>query len=170
MVCGVQPGVVRDDLEGVAPGEAQEFEILDEVGDLEFRQAVLRVPKISPGPRRRRSSSAILKPSLVAASTSSRREAIGFRGSPTKKHVASADERPMRPRSWWKLPRPNRSACITTITLAAATSTPTSTTTDAASTLMRPEVKSCITESFCADGICPCTSPTPNAPSGPAAS
>ena len=74
-----------------------------------------------------RSSRDSSKPSRVAATASSRsRAGRAASASVTSRHSPGAEPRPTRPRSWCSWETPNRSASITTMTVALGTSTPTS--------------------------------------------
>src|SRR6266850_2544351 len=83
-----------------------------------------RAPASSPMPRSRRSSSAILKPSVVSVNACSRGAASGM--SDRRMQWLAAVPRPTRPRSWCSCASPNRSACSISMTVAFATSIPTS--------------------------------------------
>ena len=101
-----------------------------------------RLPSRSPPPRSRKSSSAMTKPSSVSRS---RRAAAAPSRSARHRAAAGSNSRPAprptRPRNWCNCARPNRSACSTTMTLAAGTSTPTSITVVATSSRVSPAAK-----------------------------
>ena len=119
------------------------------------------VPSMSPPPRSRKSSSAIRNPSSVSRSSVSRRRAASFTHSScsSRQKLASAP-RPTRPRNWCNCASPKRSACSITITVAAGTSTPTSTTVVATSSRHPPAANSASVASRTAASCRPCASPT----------
>ena len=102
-----------------------------------------RVPRISPAPRRRRSSSAMRKPSLVSRISARRARAVSLSasGRAAAGRRCARSPRPTRPRSWWSWARPKRSASSTIISVALGTSTPTSITVVATSTASSPRWK-----------------------------
>ena len=77
-------------------------------------------------------------------------------------HVEACSPRPMRPRNWCNCDSPNRSACSTTISVALATSTPTSTTVVDTSNCRAPPAKARITCAFSSPFMRPCSSATVN--------
>ena len=80
-----------------------------------------------------------------------------------------APPRPIRPRSWCSCETPNRSASITTITVAFGTSTPTSITVVATRTSIRPAANSVIVRSFSSGVSRPCSAASRSPCSGPSA-
>ena len=94
--------------------EEQELDV--GVGVLEALGVVApdwRRPARSPIPRRRRSSSAIAKPSASALEEA---QALGAGAAPKRRHRDGAVPRPTRPRSWCSWARPKRSAPSITMT------------------------------------------------------
>ena len=125
-------------------------------------------PSTSPSRRSRRSRSASTKPSWVPATALSRSPALDASGRlVASRHRLACSPRPMRPRSWCSWLMPNRSASITTITVALGTSTPTSMTVVHTSTSTSPARNAAITASFSSADSRPCISPSRSPASGP---
>ena len=87
------------------------------------------------------------------------------RADPARRSVISrqrpgASPRPTRPRSWCSWETPNRSASMTTMTVAFGTSTPTSITVVATRTSISPAAKARITASLSSAGSRPCSTST----------
>ena len=122
------------------------------------------VPSTLPSRRSSRSASASSKPSVVAATASSRTRPTDPSGaSLTSRQMPGALPRPTRPRSWCSWDMPNRSASMITIMVALGTSTPTSMTVVATSTSSSPAANAVITSSFSPGGSRPCRIAEPQA-------
>src|SRR5664280_1776801 len=120
-----------------------------------------RSPVSSPGPRCRKSSSAMRNPSPVATTASRRRLASSEHSGPVSSTQNERRRpRPTRPRNWWSCARPKRSAFSITITEALGTSTPTSITVVAHSTPTSPAANAAITDSRSPAGVRPWTAST----------
>ena len=125
-------------------------------------------PNTSPSRRSLRSRSASSKPSSVDATALRRSPAFEPSGSfVTSRHRLGCCPRPMRPRSWCSWLMPNRSASITSITVALGTSTPTSITVVQTSTSISAARNAAITASFSSADSLPCMRPSRSPDSGP---
>ena len=125
-------------------------------------------PKKSPWPRIRRSAAAISNPSVVPCEdleTLAGRSALPTPPPPRPSRNHHAEDRPgrrvpTRPRSWCSWESPKRSAFSITMTVALATSIPTSMTVVATSTWISPATKPRMTRSRSSAGMRPCRSAT----------
>ena len=117
------------ELLSVVAGLFDDGAISAEIGNPKRRQAVLRVPNRSPGPRSSKSISASAKPSVDATNAFSRSTTI--RRSADRQRRSRSREtcrEQMRPRSWCNWASPKRWPSAMVISVAFGTSTPTSTT------------------------------------------
>ena len=119
-------GVGLDDGEGVLAGGGSMTSSCSRMwrNSSWVRRPCWAAPRMSPSRRCERSRRASSKPSVVAATAASRVSAGSASVPVTRRQSPGRPPRPIRPRSWCSWETPNRSASMTTMTLAFGTSTP----------------------------------------------
>ncbi len=165
-VAGHQPGRLRtglrDDLLVPQHPQQPQGRVLAGLGDRRARRPPCAAAGRAARARSRRPSRRPRPAAPARASPWARRTRAG--------RAPACPPRPTRPRSWCSWDTPNRSASITTMTVAFGTSTPTSMTVVATSTSSSPAANRRITASLSSGVIRPCSTSTRRPDRAPSAS